>query len=803
MRLLVDKRTETGKQPRLRYAARDANMRIHSSIHQLILRFRESSVLTAVSLAGYKKLTESLFASAGSLIPGVIACLLTAWLCWRANGDQVFAVITAVIALIGLLRIVLLYAYRRHDAARDGWKETRRWNLAYTTSATFLSALMGLNGFFSLGHPENSSVHILVVAVNIGLGSTYIARNAARPVYALMQLFLFLAPLAGSLIVQNDIIYSALGWLLILYIIVNISVVFNIYRNIVDVVRAKKTSDWLAAELRHQNGNLGMTLNTMPHGAAMFDKEMNLIVANDRHYELFCLPPVQDQTCVSMQRHLLQTGFISDESLQLFGQAYERCLAERSETKTEIITQRGSHLIIYFHPSPNGGILLFTEDATARKNAEAEVQRLARYDTLTGLPNRREFNVRLDQAFDHLRNGGPIFALLYVDLDGFKQVNDTLGHAMGDALLIEVSNRLTRKKISRAQFFRLGGDEFAAICFADRDEAMDLAGVLCAALKEPFATKTHESRIGASIGVAFAPEHGANAEELLRKADIALYRAKANGRGLAVVYDVAIEEELTERIQLEADLADVLSKGFFDFHFQPIVDVESGRVVSYEMLARWKHPERGYVSPDVFIPIAEQTGGIHQLGCIAIREACAFAAMLHRDISVSVNVSVLQFRDPALLFECVTRSLEMHKLEPHRLTLEITESLLIDEFEHTVETIQKIKALGVQFSLDDFGSGYSSLSLLTRLPLSIVKIDRSLTQDIATCSASYAVVDAICALARNIGLIVVAEGVEKREQQLALRLTGADRAQGWLFGKPAPLAESVLEVGPAPGVRVA
>jgi diguanylate cyclase (GGDEF)-like protein len=780
----------------MRMSLSDAKLRFRShgyaSLRQLIVRFIQATYLPARELTCYRKLTGSLFACAGSMIPGLLVCSLTAFLCWLETRDQIFAVMTMVVALIGLFRVGLLYGYRRHDPAVDTWKETRRWDLAYMVSATLMSAAMGLNGFFALIHSESPSLHMLVVGVNIASGSTYIARNAARPFFAMMQLVLFSLPFAGLVLLSDKLVYIVLGWLSIVYLMVNVTVVFNIYRNLIESIKAKETSDWLTAELRRQNESLGLTLNTMPHGVAMFDKDMNLRVANDRHYALFRLPRAEKQTFASMQHHLMRTQLLPREAMLSLRNACQASFTRQSETRAEIITHGGSHLVVHFNPSPEAGILMFTEDATARKNAEAEVERLARYDTLTGLPNRHELNLRLAQAFNELRNGGSIFALLYLDLDGFKRINDTLGHASGDALLIEVSKRLKCKIVSQTEFFRLGGDEFAAICLADRDESIGLARSICEAMKEPFVTKSHVSRIGASIGVAFAPEHGTNSEELLRKADIALYRAKAKGRGLAMVYDTAMAEEFTDRIRLEADLTDALTDGSFEFHFQPIVDVESGQVVSYEALARWRHPERGYVPPDVFIPIAEQTGAIHQLGCLAIREACAAAAGLDPAVSICVNVSVLQFRDPKLLLESVQNSLSAYKLEPHRLTLEITESLFIDEFEEAIATIDKIKALGVNFSLDDFGSGYSSLSLLSQLPLSIVKIDQSLTRNVVTSTASYAILEAICALAKSIGLIVVVEGVEKREQHLALRFAGADRAQGWLFGKPEPLPKNEL-----------
>ena len=319
------------------------------------------------------------------------------------------------------------------------------------------------------------------------------------------------------------------------------------------------------------------------------------------------------------------------------------------------------------------------------------------------------------------------------------------------------------------------------------DTTISVAQEISAALKEPFHLGNNTIRISASIGVAFAPEHGSTPEAILRHADIALYRAKANGRGATMVYDESMAAELTERLSLEADLAvAAVTPGALELHYQPIIDIGTGKTVSYEALMRWPHPTRGYVPPNVFIPIAEQTGRIEQLGCFAIRQACADAVSWRDDTSVSVNVSVLQFRNPTVLVECVNDALSITGLDPQRLTLEITESLFIDEIEATLQTIERLRALGVRFALDDFGTGYSSLSNLSRLPFSIVKIDQSLVKDINFNTTSYAVVEAVCSLAKRIDMVVVIEGIETPAQKLAIQLIGADRAQGWLFGRPEP-----------------
>ncbi len=710
-------------------------------------------------------------------------------MCWLASGDLAFAQILIFACVVGALRLGTLLDYTSRSHADDSWAETRRWDREFMFGATILSGAIGANGYMALTRLHSVGAHLVVVAFNIALASGYVARNAARPQFVVLQLALFTFPLAAGLLRAQDPYYRALGCFALLYVFNNAAIVFSVHRNLIALIRANREAEWATGELHRKNVTLDAALNTMPHGAALFDRNLDLSVANERHYGLFSLTFDAARSFDATRRELTQTGFITEPSAQALLQACRLSRFDRRAKKVEMVTRAGAHLIVHFNPSSDDGILMFTEDATARKNAEAEVERLARYDTLTGLPNRHEFGRALTRAFAELENGAARFALLYLDLDGFKKINDTLGHVTGDALLVEVARRLKRRKDPRQTICRLGGDEFAAICVSDPDHVLSLAHSVAGALAEPFFIRNASIRITASIGVAFAPEHGENAHELLQHADIALYRAKSEGRGVAKVYNEAMALQLRERLSLEADLAAAVAAGALELHYQPIVELATGRVVSYEALARWPHKTRGYVSPAVFIPIAEQCGFIDELGAFAIKEAAKVAAGWEDDVSVAVNVSVLQFRNPQFLIRTVKDALQANALALRRLTLEITESLFIDEFRDTLETIEELRALGVGFSLDDFGAGYSSLSLLGRLPLSIVKIDRSLTLDVVGNTNAFAIVAAVCALARRIGLLVVVEGVETQEQETAIKLSGADRAQGWLFGRPKPARE--------------
>jgi diguanylate cyclase (GGDEF)-like protein len=741
----------------------------------------------------YRNLVASLFSSPGSLVSGTLACCIGPLLCWRATHDRPFLILTLFVILVGVLRIGTLIRYRRETHESDDISKTSRWDREYILGATVMSCALGVNGYLALSQTDNFSAHVVAVALNIGLASGYVARNAARPRFALLQIALFLGPTSAGLLLSADPYYNWLSLLLILYIIVNGLIILSAHRDLLALIDAKKTADDLAVQLRRQNLTLDAALNTMSHGVAMFDENLCLCVANERHFTLFGLKKHHEsQTLKTMGRELLRAAFISRmQALSLFHSG-NASLKDRRTSQLEIVTAKGSSFIVSFYPSSDGRILMVTEDATARRRAEAEIERLARMDALTGLPNRREFGKTLGEAMDALASGGRAFALFYVDLDGFKRINDTLGHECGDALLNEVAKRLIRRKRPLAVVSRLGGDEFAAIhTLENLEKTMAVAAEICTALREPFHIGTSVIRISASVGVALAPTHGGSSEELLRNADIALYRAKAKGRGSIVCYDASMAADVDERLTLEADLQAAVIERAFELHYQPIVDITGEKIVAYEALMRWPHAKRGYVPPSVFIPIAEQTGHIEALGCFAIRRACADAASWAEDVCVCVNVSVLQFRNPKMLVDSVKGALADHGLDPSRLTLEITESVFIDEFEVVVDTIEEIRDLGVRFSLDDFGTGYSSLSLLSRLPFSFVKIDRSLTKDIASNSTSHASVEAVCALAKRIGMEVVVEGVETQEQQSAIQRIGADRMQGWLFGVPEPIRNIV------------
>jgi diguanylate cyclase (GGDEF)-like protein len=429
-------------------------------------------------------------------------------------------------------------------------------------------------------------------------------------------------------------------------------------------------------------------------------------------------------------------------------------------------------------------------DITASRDSEARIAYLANYDCWTGLANRVLFQSHAARECQAAADTGRGGALLYLDLDGFKSVNDSLGHAAGDAVLKDVARRLTALVPRDTMIARLGGDEFAIWCTtAVPARAEALAADLIEALSMPYDRDGATIEIGASIGIALTPKHGTDPDNLLVRADLALYRAKADGKGLARLFVQDYEISLIERRKLEADLKLALARGEFQLHYQPLVDLHDGHVSCFEALIRWSSPSRGSVSPADFIPAAEASGLIAAIGRWVLSSACVAAAAWPSDTTVAVNISPRHFRAGTFVQD-VRVALQTSGLKPNRLEIEVTESVFFDASTAAVDNLRALRQLGVRVALDDFGTGYSSLSYLINFPVDKIKIDRSFVRDFVERETNRAVVDAILTLARKLSIRVTAEGVETREQALALKLRRCDEIQGFLLSRPRP-AEDV------------
>ena len=436
-------------------------------------------------------------------------------------------------------------------------------------------------------------------------------------------------------------------------------------------------------------------------------------------------------------------------------------------------------------------LLTVIEDITERKRSEAQIVHMAHHDLLTALPNRAFFMQKMEEAGARLRRWGEPFTVLVLDLDRFKIVNDSLGHPAGDALLKETASRLRSALRETDVLARLGGDEFAIIQVGEPGQpqaAAALAERIVEIVRSPFVIEGNEMTIGTSIGIAMAPQDGSDPHELIKKADLALYRTKSQGRNAYRFFDLQMTEEVDARHQLENDLRGAIARNELELFYQPIIDVKTGKISGAEALARWRHPQRGLVLPDQFIPLAEETGLIAPIGERVLQTACSAAAAWPSHLKVAVNLSALQFRKKNL-FDVILCALVDSGLAPDRLELEITESVLLESDTDPWAVIRRLKNIGVSIALDDFGTGYSSLSYLAKFPFDKIKIDKSFTQNLTKRAECAAIISSVRALGVGLNMLTVAEGVETEQQLGILRAAGVDLAQGYLFGRPCPAAE--------------
>ena len=446
------------------------------------------------------------------------------------------------------------------------------------------------------------------------------------------------------------------------------------------------------------------------------------------------------------------------------------------------------------HSMTGGGWVATHEDITERRIAEAKIAHMALHDALTNLPNRLFFREQMDNHLTHLGQDDS-FAVLCLDLDRFKTVNDTLGHPYGDKLLHQVSERLRNCLREGDIIARLGGDEFAILQanLVQHGDTTMLATRIIDAIGRPFDLDGHQVVVGVSIGAAMAPVDAKNPDQLLKHADMALYRAKADGRGTYRFFEPDMDARMQTRRSLELDLRRAITHGEFELYYQPLVNLQSEQVCGFEALIRWRHPERGMVSPADFIPLAEETGLIVPIGEWVLRQACAEAARWPKLISIAVNLSPAQFKSD--LPTTVINALSHSGLAADRLELEITESVLLFNNESTVSTLHQLRALGVHISMDDFGTGYSSLSYLRSFPFDKIKIDRSFIHDLSSKKDARAIIRAVAALGCSLGMATTGEGIETREELEYLKREGCTHGQGYLFGKalPAENARALLQ----------
>ncbi len=545
--------------------------------------------------------------------------------------------------------------------------------------------------------------------------------------------------------------------------------------------------------LEKANLHLDAAVNNMSQGLCMFDNDQRLVVFNARYVEMYGLSEdaVRSGCAFIDVLKARAAGGTFSGSPDHFVATRKAQIAEGRRSYSTSELPDGRIVAVVAQPMPNGGWVATHEDITERQRSEERIAHMAQYDALTDLPNRILVREKMAEALADLKDTGKRFTVFIFDLDLFKAVNDSLGHPVGDALLKAIATRLQGCTDGRHTIGRLGGDEFAVIQTAERDqrqEAIGLAETLLRTICAPYEIDGHSIVIGISIGIALAPTDGEDAGRLQKNADLALYRAKSEGRNDYRFFEPEMDRDAQLQHALEIDLRNALMRDEFEIYYQLILDVASQKPCGAEALVRWRHPQLGLLSPDRFIPVAENMGFIIPLGEWILRKACMEAAKWPAQIKLAVNLSPHQFRSPRLV-DVVSEALAGSGLAPGRLELEITESVLLQKDAENLRMLNRLGALGVSIVLDDFGTGYSSLSYLRLYAFNKIKIDKSFVAELSQRSDCAAIICAVTNLAQSLSIGTTAEGVETWEQFDLVRAAGCRQAQGFLFSRPAPACE--------------
>src|SRR5450759_1048918 len=541
-----------------------------------------------------------------------------------------------------------------------------------------------------------------------------------------------------------------------------------------------------------QNERLDAALNNMSQGLVMFDSSARLVVCNKRYLDMFGLSSETVQPGCTIREVLDQrvaTGGFSADYVEAYRADLLAAVAHGATFSKITKLPDGRVISIVNQTMTDGGWVATHEDITARLLAEEKTKHFAHDDALTDLPNRVTFYVRMETALSRQRRS-EFVAVLSLDLDHFKSVNDTLGHPVGDLLLQAAADRMRSCVRSDDLVARLGGDEFAIVQVSSpqTSDGSALAARLIEVVGAPYDLDGHQVNVGASVEIAIAPTDGDKPDQLMKNADLALYRAKADGGGVYRFFEVEMDARMQARSSLELDLRKAIVNGKFELYYQPIIDVKTKQITSCEALLRWHHPERGMVAPLEFIPVAENTGLIVPLGEWVLRQACAEAVRWPKHVTIAVNLSPAQFKSRNLV-PTVINALATSGLAAGRLELEITELVLLQDNEAAFAILHQLRGLGIKIAMDDFGTGYSSLGYLRSFPFDKIKIDQSFIHDLPTKGDSVAIVRAVVGLGSSLGIATTAEGVETKEQLASLTSEGCNEVQGFFFSPPRPAAE--------------
>ncbi len=734
----------------------------------------------ALPLNVYELVVKSLYGDFRTLVVGAAATVISPLILFWRTGDPAHMWFAMLLSTISLMRIVDGQLFARATRIALSRAQLQKWENRYAFLGAVNVFLLGAWCFVGYARTSDEFVHMMSVFITISYIIGIMGRNFSSEKVVFSQTVMTGVPIISGFVLFGDIYNIILGAFLFPLFLT----IWLMSRKLRFILLDSVVS---ANDYRITAQRFDIALSNVSLGMAMLDGTGAFTVVNRQFAQLFGLEEGSLATGDTIEKLGNSEAEFEPEGRKLkLAKILQRCLANGKWIRFTTQLGDGRTIEATYNPmQPDGGVVVL-QDVTERTKAENEIRQLANFDALTHLPNRRFFASEISRRMGN----GDLAActFFFIDLDNFKDINDTLGHATGDKLLVSVTRQLRNVVPDAAIACRFGGDEFVLVVggVLTRERCSRMAQALIEELSKPVLIEGQQLAIGASIGISQCPQNGSDYHELLKASDAALYDAKNRGRGCFSYYSDELGDMIRGRREMEVDLRYAVERGELEIYYQPLVNLQQNRITTCEALLRWNHPKRGIISPSLFIPIAEQIGAISSIGRYVLEEATRQCATWPRGTSVAVNVSSLQFQRSDVN-SVVAAALAKSGLHPSRLEIEVTESAMLENMAETKATLLRLSKTGVRISLDDFGTGFSSLANLHALPLDKIKIDRTFIENIETDSRSMILLQGVTHMAAKLGLSIVIEGVETTEQLDMLReAVHLDEIQGYLFGRAMP-----------------
>ena len=749
----------------------------------------------AIMAEVYTSFVDTFFADSRSLVVGVGMQVIVVGAAWLDTGHPVYLVLVMAILVTAFARLLQMRAYREDklkaanldDEAKVRWATL--WETRYLWLGCAATSLIGIYAFVAMHVAYSEYTVISAFTLVFATLPTVVGRLYGSPKLVSVIVVSLLVPTSLGAALYGDLAHLSAAILCIPYILLIQTLVRNIRSSVLDAIHGR----WKNQEIAER---FDVALNNMSHGLIMFDGDLRVLVANRTAKVLFDVPShinLEGRNFEAILRYGKIRGVLSARQVEKLRRQLIPMILEGGSKKRFVLND-GRHVEFKSNPRAFSGAVLTFEDITERINAEKQMVNMARYDALTGLPNRGYFATLIGERLKQKIDIGDC-ALIMLDIDDFKHVNDTLGHSQGDALLRAVANRLKDFRSRDVMISRQGGDEFMIFVPDMTPGAAPgrLAETLRSTLTGVYELSGEQVHVTVSIGLAASTRDEFDLTKMMMKADLALYRSKALGKGVWSVFEESMDAEYKRRQRVKNELAKALDNDRLTVRYQPIVDAKTGKIVACEALSRWNHPELGDISPAEYIPLAEEMGMIGKVSRSVLNRALRDCATWPETVNISVNLSAIDFRRSRLLEE-IDDALATSGVVPERLEIEVTETAVISNEQDMIGVLEDIRSRGIKISLDDFGTGYSSLSYLHKLPLDKVKIDRSFVEGIESGQTPIALLRGVTSLCKTLGLQVTIEGVSSDDQlNLVLATEGVSRIQGFVLG-PALPPSSVLEL---------